>query len=204
MAFPRASTRALKHLNQQTRSLSMTGPAPSSFLFTSERPAMSSWRIPQLRDTSAEDTTTVRPPSVLDASNPNVRHFNTSRALKAVNDTSTIDFAYLPDYDPDTRDAPILRVPILPTVTNRSYAMEDVDEPVMLPQISTVSADGTHIYAPAAMSEVSDNSSVDFQGMAEHIASRIVRPSGETSSMIQELWTGLKEDILGPQTAKKV
>ncbi|KAF2199083.1 hypothetical protein GQ43DRAFT_473936, partial [Delitschia confertaspora ATCC 74209] len=44
----------------------------------------------------------------------NTRHFNTSRSLKAVNDSSTIDFAYLPDYDPDTRDSPVMRVPILP------------------------------------------------------------------------------------------
>jgi hypothetical protein len=50
-----------------------------------------------------------------------VRHFNTSRSLKAVNDTSTIDFAYLPDFDPDTAQSPVLRVPILPeTVTSQS------------------------------------------------------------------------------------
>lgn len=44
-----------------------------------------------------------------------VRHFNTSRTLKAVNDSSTIDFAFLPDFDPDNADAVQIRVPLLPT-----------------------------------------------------------------------------------------
>jgi hypothetical protein len=42
-----------------------------------------------------------------------VRHFNTSRSLKAVNDSSTIDFAYFPDFDPDNAEATALRVPLL-------------------------------------------------------------------------------------------
>lgn len=44
-----------------------------------------------------------------------VRHFNTSRALKANNDSSTIDFAYLPEniFDPENPEAAI-RVPLLP------------------------------------------------------------------------------------------
>lgn len=44
-----------------------------------------------------------------------VRHFNTSRTLKAVNDSSTIDFAYFPDFDPDNAESFTLRVPLLPT-----------------------------------------------------------------------------------------
>ena len=47
---------------------------------------------------------------------PTVRHFNTSRILKAPKDTSTIDFAFLPaDFDPDSVAPVLLRVPILPT-----------------------------------------------------------------------------------------
>ena len=46
-----------------------------------------------------------------------VRHFNTSRILKAVNDTSTIDFAYLPEsVAVDTPQAFAVRVPLLPQV----------------------------------------------------------------------------------------
>lgn len=50
-----------------------------------------------------------------------VRHFNTSRTLKTVNDSSTIDFAYLPDFDPDNTAASstlMMRVPILPDNTS--------------------------------------------------------------------------------------
>lgn len=45
-----------------------------------------------------------------------VRHFNTSRTLKANKDTSTIDFAFLPTniFDPENPEAAI-RVPLLPT-----------------------------------------------------------------------------------------
>lgn len=44
-----------------------------------------------------------------------MRHFNTSRTLKKVHDTSTIDFAFLPDIDPDNVEAFEMRVPIIPT-----------------------------------------------------------------------------------------
>lgn len=45
-----------------------------------------------------------------------IRHFNTSRELKQPKDTSTMDFAYFPDLDPDNVDANLLamRVPIIP------------------------------------------------------------------------------------------
>ncbi|KAF2185396.1 hypothetical protein K469DRAFT_576363 [Zopfia rhizophila CBS 207.26] len=132
-----------------------------------------------------------------------VRHFNTSRSLKAVGDGSTIDFAYFPDYDPDTRGSPIIRVPILPqTVTSqssKSYAAEDTEETVMRPTIMTVSADGTHIHAPSAMSEVSDNNSIDFQGMAAKVASRFGKPVEQKASMAKEVWGGLMDDIFGPK-----
>lgn len=51
------------------------------------------------------------------ASKAPVRHFNTSRELKQVNDTSTMDFAYLPVMSPDNVDIySQVRVPILPSV----------------------------------------------------------------------------------------
>lgn len=49
-----------------------------------------------------------------------VRHFNTSRTLKAVNDTSTIDFAYLPAVE-DGLDHSMIRVPILPDNYSASH-----------------------------------------------------------------------------------
>lgn len=62
-----------------------------------------------------------------------VRHFNTSRTLKANNDSSTIDFAYLPDniFDPENPEAAI-RVPLLPTnffpARTGAHALEVEDE----------------------------------------------------------------------------
>lgn len=52
------------------------------------------------------------------AENPPTRHFNTSRELKSVNDSSTIDFAYLPKLFDGSLDPPTagIRVPILPHV----------------------------------------------------------------------------------------
>lgn len=44
-----------------------------------------------------------------------VRHFNTSRAMKANHDTSTIDFAYLPELEDGAAGLLNLRVPLLPT-----------------------------------------------------------------------------------------
>lgn len=64
-----------------------------------------------------------------------VRHFNTSRSLKAVNDTSTIDFAFLPDFDPDAGSSPVnIRVPMVGLATASSSeqiaAAEEAEEEV--------------------------------------------------------------------------
>lgn len=67
----------------------------------------------------------------MEASQPSTgaRHFNTSRSLKAVKDSSTIDFAYLPDFDPDTSSAPVeVRVPLMPS-TSFSSIQSVYEEP---------------------------------------------------------------------------
>lgn len=69
-----------------------------------------------------------------------------------------------------------------------------------MPQmIHTVSS---HVYAPAAMSDVHDNNAVDFQGLAFSMASKIARPVEETASMARTIWSGLVEDVLGPGQQK--
>jgi hypothetical protein len=109
------------------------------------------------------------------------RHFNTSRSLKAVNDSSTIDFAFLPDVDSSL--GPVrseIRVPILPHIeSDDANAMldhhdvdaeaggldESGDSAIMKPQILTVTetlADGAHVDLnlnshASAMSDVQDN-----------------------------------------------
>ncbi|KAF2441954.1 hypothetical protein P171DRAFT_434547 [Karstenula rhodostoma CBS 690.94] len=133
------------------------------------------------------------------------RHFNTSRELKSPNDSSTIDFAFVPDFDPDLGAAPVaIRVPILPTTTtpNPSYAFAspvEVDEEysARVPRIHTVSSH--HVHAPAAMSEVHDNNTIDFQGMAFEAVNKLKRPVEEGASMAKQIWGGLVDDVLGPK-----
>jgi hypothetical protein len=116
MAASRAtSMRALTKLaasstTRQTRQLHMTGPATSpSPLLTTEKPSFNKVQAAisdAVSQTDSESKTASTAPS---------RHFNTSRSLKAVGDNSTIDFAYLPDFDPDSdTPPPVLRVPLLP------------------------------------------------------------------------------------------
>lgn len=86
-------------------------------------------------------STETRPTASKAAASPAVRHFNTSRTLKAVNDSSTMDFAYLPEIlGPEDLGAAPMRVPILPDVNfNQSNAPIATEEAVvMLPQISTM------------------------------------------------------------------
>ena len=100
----------------------------------------------------------------LRSSAPPTRHFNTSRALKAVNDSSTIDFAYMPQFTLGQTSPPeIMRIPLLPDnyePPRRSMAHQEAVEPVIRPTIETASADGTHMVS--AMSEVTDNHAMDI------------------------------------------
>lgn len=73
----------------------------------------------------------------------------------------------------------------------------------MMPTIYTVSADGTHIHAPSAMSEVGDSDGIDFQGMASEAAEKVagqVRGGGE--GMTRQILSDMLEDILGPKKAR--
>jgi hypothetical protein len=93
------------------RQLSMTGSTSSSSLLTTDKPYASSRPAGPIR---LSGETTIPVAEATETGNK-VRHFNTSRSLKAVRDTSTIDFAFIPDFDPETRSAPLgIRVPILP------------------------------------------------------------------------------------------
>jgi hypothetical protein len=139
-----------------------------------------------------------------------VRHFNTSRALKANNDSSTIDFAYLPEniFDPENPEAAI-RVPLLPTNffphRTGAHALEAEEEAVLKPMVNSISTDGADDRI-STIAELSDNNamSIDFQGMAERVAAatkKNVSPMIEQSSILKQLWTGLVEDVRG-QPAK--
>lgn len=86
-------------------------------------------------------STETRPTTLTPTKSPATRHFNTSRALKAVNDSSTIDFAFLPEVlGPEDIGIAPMRVPILPDVNSngRNAAIASEEIVVMLPQISTM------------------------------------------------------------------
>jgi hypothetical protein len=75
-------------------------------------------------------------------------------------------------------------------------------EQVMMPTIYTVSADGTHIHAPSAMTEVGDSDGIDFQGLAsdaaEKVAGQVKRAAGG-EGMTRQILSDMLEDILGPK-----
>ncbi|KAK4955416.1 hypothetical protein LTR66_013456 [Elasticomyces elasticus] len=169
-----------------------------------------------------------RPTSDSSAHSAAVRHFNTSRALKAVNDSSTIDFAFLPDFDRDSAETAPIRVPLLPTNffpprtgAHAREGEETVSLPhpqskdiphdcektdarnaqVMRPQINTVSEDS----AVSQLSDIHDNGAmnIDFHAVADKVAAAADKfkhvPVAEQATMIKTLWNGFVDDIVGPK-----
>lgn len=135
MQASRLSARAFKAIatttsKQKTRCMTTTGPTTFSSLLTSDKPIGGNSYAPRL------PASAVIPVPEASETGSKVRHFNTSRSLKAVADSSTIDFAYIPDFDLNAQSEPEnLRVPILP-FTNASEATKAVateaEEPVCL------------------------------------------------------------------------
>ena len=139
MAASRAtSLRALKQISKstnishtQTRGLRITPHPEASPYLTTQKPSLA--RVQVAIDDAAAEVAKA-------ATVPNTRQFNTSRSLKAVNDSSTIDFAFLPDFDPDTglNAGPAVRVPLLPASlypqsTKTSYTKEEQEIVSTLP-----------------------------------------------------------------------
>jgi len=149
-------------------------------------------------------------------SNSKPRCFSTSLARRTSQDSSTIDFAYMPQFELQTSDqGEILRVPILPTNSTAPGRSGEADEAVIRPEITTVSASGTHIDNPSAMSEVTDNHAIDLSpydltdkvtNAATAAASKVTGIS-ETElkdpGIFQSLWSGLLDDVLGVKKLAK-
>jgi len=137
------------------------------------------------------------------------RTFNTTRALKTPNNTSTIDFAYMPQYELSTDIAPeIARIPLLPNnydPPRRSVAHQEAMEPVIRPMIETASADSDGVVS--AMSEVTDNHAMEIDmydltrtvGKAAKGVGKVVEEKG---GAMRELWGGFVDDLLGKKIAK--
>lgn len=144
---------------------------------------------------------------------PSTRRFNTSRAQKAVKDFSPVDLVYMPNLA--DLEVPFPRLgPSIPIL----FSQLRQDEPravQMKPQINTVGAIGSDASA-SPMSEVVDNDAMDIDpfSLTETVArsregeelqreSRAAHAQRQ-KSVVQELWSGFLDDLLGPdQRAEK-
>ncbi|PGH16460.1 hypothetical protein AJ79_01791 [Helicocarpus griseus UAMH5409] len=152
-----------------------------------------------------------------DAASP-TRHFNTSRANKAVNDSSTIDFAYMPDPNntPSASTSPFnIRMPIPPDayshydLTGTSSASSSPMKPEIYAVGGADRADST-----SAMSEVVDNHAVEFdpftltetvrrsRDAAVAAEKREEMRNGTVGGVARQFWEGIVEDVLGSKGGK--
>ncbi|MCJ1470544.1 hypothetical protein MMC07_009190 [Pseudocyphellaria aurata] len=142
-------------------------------------------------------------------SRPPMHSFHTTQFAWRAHDTSTIDYAYMPQFQlAETSHPEVLRIPLLPD--NSSPLRNDEDhgeavESVIRPEISTVSADSTHIDSPSAMSEVTDNHSMeldpyDLTSKVTAAAAKVAQVPEENPTepgWVKEIWNGFLDDLFG-------
>ncbi|GAB7361541.1 hypothetical protein MBLNU230_g1595t1 [Neophaeotheca triangularis] len=137
-----------------------------------------------------------------DAAAAPARHFNTSRTLKAVNDSSPLDFAYMPSQEA-FQDADLsLRVPILPDNyspprTGAHAPLNDASV-VLKPQVNAMSADS--VYLPLQELHDGHAMNIDFHALAESVASQVQKmgvPMQERAGLMKQIWGDMMDDILG-------
>ncbi|CAG8891095.1 unnamed protein product [Penicillium egyptiacum] len=211
MTAPRSSSlRALRTLSQQPvapsarRCLHITGVQSAQPANTGEK-ALSNHDVLQSRAFSIA-MRRINGSAFPDSSSS--RQFNTSRATKALNDTSTVDFVYMPnmaelDAAPLQRSIQVPVLPELPSIPRR----QTPTAPPMKPQIYTVSGTGADVPA-SAMSEVVDNHAIDLDPFSlteavgrSRVGEEIQRRSNSSSEpgVIRELWAGFLDDVMGPK-----
>ena len=144
--------------------------------------------------------------------NPSIgrRGFFRSTVAKAAHDASTIDYVSMPRSElPTERHPEITRIPLLPTnylPPGQTALREEAIELVVRPQISTISAESTHIQSPSAMREVTDNDAIDLDpyNLTKKVAVAAAKlghipaaKANEEVGALRELWNGLLDDFLG-------
>lgn len=133
--------------------------------------------------------------------------FRTSAPKPTRMDTSTIDFAYLPNlHEPESTYDPYLniRVPLLPdskfTPSNRQP--EHRDAPLPKPEIVVIAANPDIVYTASALTEV-EGMGVDGVELGFIHDLEAPRRGGYQDEllggqgMIKDLWKGLVDDVLG-------
>lgn len=158
---------------------------------------------------------------------PARREFNTSRANKAVGDTSTVDFAYFPklftaEFNPEPAE---IRVPIMPNIHSDTAeailerypeldaaagAYQDTDGGSTLMKAEISALDGST--NASAMSDVHDGhtlgemtvdaltSLTDTVTKSAHQVSEAV--TDKEGGSVRQVWNGFLDDLLGPKRGK--
>ena len=121
---------------------------------------------------------------------PSGHSYNTSRTMKQVNDSSTVDFAYIPSMSlAQTADFDHARMPLLPD----NYLVKHPDtspEPhVTKAEISTATLSDV----VATMSEAESSKAADGMGLHETV-------SGEQNA-VRRVWNDIMDDVFGAKKA---
>ncbi len=142
-----------------------------------------------------------------------IRPFHCSSQKRTLGDNSSIDFAYFPQYElREPVKNEIIRIPILPFNSTAPARSNEALESVIRPEITTASANGTHIESPSAMSDVTDNpghTDLDPFDLTNTVSTAASKATGvpieklHEPGVVQELWTGLLDDILGQRKTAK-
>lgn len=142
--------------------------------------------------------------------------FQITQFVKVVRDYSTVDSCYMPRFEIEEQVYPeIRRIPLLPdnySNDGAKAARQEATETVVRPEILTVSADGTHIDCPSAMSEVTDNHAIELdpydltnkvKAAAATTMENIRLEKLKEPGVLAELWNSLLDDLLGSKKLAK-
>lgn len=124
--------------------------------------------------------------------------------MKAVNDSSTIDFAYLPSMSYTAIDDEV-RVPLLHHAERTSPAGHDIfDGPVHRPTITTVNQDASHISTASAVTETKHEGLGElFEEMPAKLQ-EIMKEPAKAKGFLATIWSGLVDDVMGAKGMKAV
>ena len=133
--------------------------------------------------------------------------------MRTLGDKSSIDFAYFPQYKPrEPAKNEIIRIPILPFNSSTSARSDEAPEPVVRPQITTASANGTHIESPSPMSDVTDNpghTNLNPFDLTSTVATAASKATGvpveslQKPGIVKEFWNRVLDDFLRPKKTAK-
>lgn len=144
-----------------------------------------------------------------------IRPFHESEKQQWRSDTSSIDFAYMPQHTLDEAAPPeVMRIPLLPHnffPPRAEQGLGEAIDDVIRPEISLVSASSTHIESPSAMSEVTDNHAVDVDpyDLTNKVTAAATKTAEDAMNRrreegtVRELWNGLLDDLFGSRRVSK-